>query len=250
MPDEEDAPIIEDISPETELIREVYARFGLAMYYGQTLEFGIINQLIVSSISDGTYNTYEEAEAAVVRLFRETMGSLNRRLIDSGMNLTHLDDDLLRSVHLRNFLAHHYFRERALTFQTPDGRRQMIVELDQAASFLREMGERLDALTMEILKEEGVTSIDTPEARETAGRLLPGRPLPGLSYERTPIVVTKDGYIVGDGNVARVQLATERGEKTYPMFVLDVEWEKATDDERTRLLRLAEKLDMDDQPPA
>jgi hypothetical protein len=50
-----------------------------------------------------------------------------------------------------------------------------------------------------------------------------------------------------NGNVTRTQLATELGESTYPTFVLDIEWEKANDDDRAKLFRLAEKLDMDDQ---
>jgi hypothetical protein len=82
----------------------------------------------------------------------------------------------------------------------------------------------------------------------TVERLLPGRPLPGLSNERPPIVVTKDGYHVGNKSVTRTQLARARGEYVYPTFVLDVEWENATDDERVRLLSLAERLDMDEQP--
>lgn len=77
----------------------------------------------------------------------------------------------------------------------------------------------------------------------TVERLLPGRPLPGLSNERPPIVVTKDGYHVGNKSVTRTQLARARGEYVYPTFVLDVEWENATDDERVRLLSLAERLE-------
>jgi hypothetical protein len=63
-----------NISPEHELGREIYARFGLAMHYAQMLEFSIVKQLLALGITDGAYNTYEEAEAVVVRLRRTRSG--------------------------------------------------------------------------------------------------------------------------------------------------------------------------------
>lgn len=238
----------EDISSEHELRREIYARFGLAMYYAQMLEFSIVNQLLALGITDGTYDTYEETEAAVVGLLGKTLGQLNQKLADSKMDLTHLDDYLRRALRLRNFLAHNYFRERALAVELPVGRERMLDELAQAASFLQEIGERLNALTIKTYEARGLTPVDLREARKTAERLLPGRPLPGLLDEPTPIVVTKDGYVVGNRNVTRTQLARTQGRYVYPTFVLDIEWEKATDDERAMLLSLAEKLDTDEQP--
>jgi hypothetical protein len=76
----------------------------------------------------------------------------------------------------------------------------MLIELTQAVSFFQEVEQQLSALTMEIFEAQGITVIDTPEAKETARKLLTGRPLPGFPRERKPIVVTKDGYIVGNGN--------------------------------------------------
>jgi hypothetical protein len=121
----------------------------------------------------------------------------------------------------------------------------MLDELTQAASFLQEMSERLNALTIETYGARGITPVELRNARETAERIVPGRPLPGLSDEKTPIVVTKDGYIVGNRNVTRIEETRAQGRYVYPTFVLDVEWENATDDERARLLSLAEALDTD-----
>jgi len=249
MPDEVDAPITKNTSPEHELKHEIYARFGLAMYYAQMLEFSIVNQLLALGITDGIYNTYEETEAVVVGLLRATLGDLKQKLADSKLDLTHLDDDLRRALRLRNFLAHNYFRERLLAAELPAGRERMLGELAQAASFLEEMGERLNTLTTEIYEAQGITPVDLRDVRETAERIVPGRPLPGLLDEPAAIVVTKDGYVVGNRNVTRAQLARAEGRYVYPQFVLDIEWEKATDDERARLLSLAEKLDMYEQPP-
>ena len=238
----------ENISPEHELGREICARFGLAMYYAQMLEFSIVNQLLALGITNGTYNTYEEAEAVVVRLLGSTLGELNQKLADGKTDFTHLEDDLRRARLLRNFLAHNYFRERVLAAELPAGRERMLDELAQAASFLKEIGERLNTLTTETYEAQGITPVDLRDARETAERIVPGLPLPGLLDEPTSIVVTKDGYLVGNRNVTRTQLARAEGRYVYPTFVLDIEWEKATDDERARLLSLAETLDMDEQP--
>jgi len=243
MLDKENALMIKDI-PENELIREVYARFGLAMYYGQVLELSIVNRLVISDIFNDKYDTDEEADAAVKALISTgTIGSLKNGLVGRGISLTDLADDLERARKIRNFLAHNYFRERALALQERDGQKQMIIELDLATSFLRETGERLAALVTEALTARGVTEDETPEAIETVKRLVTGLPIPGLSPEQAPVVVTKDGYIIGNGNLTRAQPAMHRGETTSPMFVLAVEWEKATDDERTRLVKLEEKLD-------
>ena len=229
----------ENISPEHELRREIYARFGLAMYYAQMLEFSIVNQLLALGITDGAYNTYEEAEAVVVRLLGSTLGELNQKLVDEKTDLTHLEDDLRRARRLRNFLAHNYFRERVLAAELPAGRERMLDELAQAASFLQEIGERLNTLTTETYEAQGITPVDLRDVRETAERIVPGLPLPGLLEEPTPIVVTKDGYLVGNRNVTRTQLASAEGRYVYPTFVLDIEWERATDEERARLLSLA-----------
>jgi hypothetical protein len=250
MPDEVDAPITVDVSPEDEVSREIFVRFALAMYRAQMLEFSIVNQLLALGMTGGTYNTYEETEAAVVGLLGATFGELNQKLADSKSDLTHLEDDLRRALRLRNFLAHNYFRERLLAAELPAGRQRMLEELAQAASFLQEMSERLNTLTTKIYEAQGITPVDLRDARETAERIVPGRPLPGLSDERPPIVVTKDGYVVGNRNVTRTTLARAEGRYVYPTIVLDIEWEKATDDERARLLSLAERLDMDERARA
>ena len=73
------------------------------MYRAQMLEFSIVNQLLALGMTGGTYNTYEETEAAVVGLLGATFGELNQKLADSKSDLTHLEDDLRRALRLRNF---------------------------------------------------------------------------------------------------------------------------------------------------
>jgi hypothetical protein len=76
--------MIEDIDPESWHIREVYAKFGLAMYAGQTLEHEIVNLIVWSGVSDGTYSSYKETQSANVEMFLKTMGSLKKVLMSRG----------------------------------------------------------------------------------------------------------------------------------------------------------------------
>jgi hypothetical protein len=102
----DDLVVAEEIDPESWHIREVYAWFGLAMYTGQVLEHGIVNLLSWSGIGAGEYHTHEQAQTASDELFREAMGTLKKILLQRRIDLAHLDDQLIRAVRLRNFLAH------------------------------------------------------------------------------------------------------------------------------------------------
>ena len=121
--------MVEDTDPEDWHAREVFAHFGLAMYTAQVLEHGIINLASWTSIHDRTIRTLVDSEADSVKLFRQTMGALKKTLMVRQADISHLDDLLVRTVRLRNFLAHDYFRQRAAAFMTEDGKDQMIEEL-------------------------------------------------------------------------------------------------------------------------
>ena len=62
MTDGGDMFMIEDISPESWLSREVFARFGLAVYTGQVLEHEIVNLLVWSGIHSGDYTDAGQME--------------------------------------------------------------------------------------------------------------------------------------------------------------------------------------------
>jgi hypothetical protein len=180
MPDPDDLLIVEEISQSNWQAREVYAKFGLAMYVGQVLEHEIVNLLSWSGISAGEYATYEQAESASSELFGKTMGTLKATLLRRRVDLGHLDDDLMRAVRLRNFLAHNYFRERAAAAMTREGREQMIAELDQAIEFFQEVDAKLTPFTLRIVEEFGLMEKLPEVAEESKGKGF-GQPLPGLS---------------------------------------------------------------------
>jgi hypothetical protein len=179
MLDQDGAFMIEDIDYESWQVRQVYAKFGLAIYHGQVLEHGIVNLLVWSGVTDGRYSSYAETETESAELFSRTMGFLKKLLIDRSIDITDLDDDLIRAVRLRNFLAHDYFRERASAFLTNEGRERMLIELDQAVSFLSEIDARLDPLTLKLVESLGLVD-NMPKAMEAAEQAGFGQSLPGL----------------------------------------------------------------------
>ena len=170
--------MLEDIDPGSWLSREVFARFGLAIYSSQVLEHGIVNLVVWSGLRDGSYRAYEETETANGELFRQTLGSVKKILLSRRPDIGHLDDLLLRAVRLRNFLAHEYFRQRAAAFLTEDGKNQMIEELKKATGFFEDVDARLEPLTMQIIEIIGVDK-HIREALEDARLAGFGDPLPG-----------------------------------------------------------------------
>jgi hypothetical protein len=171
--------MLEDIEPEGWLSREVFARFGLAIYASQVLEHGIVNLVVWSGLRDGRYRVYEETEAANTELFRQTLGSVKKILLSRRPDIGHLDELLLRAVRLRNFLAHEYFRQRAAVFLTEAGKNQMIEELTKATAFFEDVDAKLSPLTRQIIEVMGITK-HMPEALEDARQAGFGDPLPGL----------------------------------------------------------------------
>jgi len=181
MPESGDLVMVEEIDPEDWHVREVYARFGLAMYQGQVLEHEIVNLLSWTGINAGEIANREQADASSAILFAKTMGALRAALMTRRIDLGQLDGELTRAVRLRNFLAHHYFRERAAAFMTREGRDGMIGELDQAITFFREVDERLTPFTLRIIEAFGLTGkLHELRAEDQAGKSF-GPRLPGLA---------------------------------------------------------------------
>ncbi len=171
--------MLEDISPENWLTREVYARFGLALYMAQVLEHGIINLATWTGARDGSYQTWDEAEADSAELFKMTIGRLRQALVSRRPDVAHLEELLARAVRLRNFLAHEYFRERPAAFRTEDGMNQMIEELTRAAAFFKDVDATLERLTRQIIEAMGIDK-HMPEVLEEVRQAGFGKPLPGL----------------------------------------------------------------------
>jgi len=137
----------EDLPPEAEQRREVFARFGLAAYQGQCLERQVAILLAATHNPEFLHTPPEGRDAFFDREFRKTLGNLTRALTDRVKLLPDFRTRLEEGVRLRNWLAHDYFWERAADLLVWDGRERMISELQAAADLLGELDRELTAVS-------------------------------------------------------------------------------------------------------
>ncbi|MEO1151476.1 MAG: hypothetical protein AAFW83_10890 [Pseudomonadota bacterium] len=144
-------------------IREVYARYGLAMYTAQTLEHGMVNALMgftmLPSAKDFAHrqswetsvDEYYESE------FSKTFGKLVRALSDIKNIPNNLIERLCEANRVRNMLAHAFFREYADQFLSTHGRKEMIGCCENAIATFQNADEALDTLVKPIYEKYGIT---------------------------------------------------------------------------------------------
>ena len=152
------------LDPESEQVREVYARYGLAMYWAQCLEQSIFQHLLFFAHFPKAVAAYTSSEnwAADYDKFEaqelgKTMGKLIQRLRDVGQPTEGVETALAAALKGRNWLAHGYFADRAIEFTLPDGRGRMIEEIDVLRDQFRECAAQLDAVSLPAARELGFT---------------------------------------------------------------------------------------------
>jgi len=151
--------------PESEHCKEVYARFGLAMYEAQVLEHGIVNALVIVDLiperrplARSRTEWENDFDEFMGRQFKHTMGRLLRYLGSITKPPPDLGDLLTRALEKRNWLAHEFFRERATEFVTSKGRDQMLTEVDECAALFRSADEALVNVMQPLRTKQGITN--------------------------------------------------------------------------------------------
>jgi hypothetical protein len=132
-----------------EQTREVYARYGLAMYFAQVVEHAIVNLMIALRLPERGALTKRDIDQFMDGAFAMTFGRL-LKLRRMGQSTHYLQRDLDQARDMRNWLAHRYFRDRAVQFMSPAGRVVMLQELDDATNVFLEVNERLERLSAEV----------------------------------------------------------------------------------------------------
>jgi hypothetical protein len=125
--------------PDDELIREMYARFGLAYYQSECLHRGLCIAFAWAGLPSLDLITRPRVEERLAQAFSLTLGDVAARLED--VLPAELADQIRAAVATRNFLAHHFWFERAHLMFNASHVRQLVSELDAYA----EMFDRLDA---------------------------------------------------------------------------------------------------------
>ena len=152
-----------------EEVKEIFAYFGRAFYEAGVLETGLAMALLWSDFlakvqSDyraggKTFNRseYEAAfDAFLDQQHRQVMGVLIRRVTESTVLSDELKAKIQEANRRRNFLTHHFWRERAVDFSTPIGRAQLIVELNEEAEFFAGVVDELDLAMVQVRENVGI----------------------------------------------------------------------------------------------
>src|SRR4051812_31605731 len=172
-----DEHFIEPISREDWEQREVYAHFGLAIYFGQVLESNVVTFVAhLRRAQTGRPMTDEEVDGLLDQLFGRTFGSNLRELRNLLGDEWAMTRTLADALALRNDLVHHWKRDRALQQGTSAKRRAMVEELQEAQSRLRDADAKLIERLSRFQERVGVT-----------------REMIEAEYERLRRIADKDG---------------------------------------------------------
>ena len=153
------------LDPESHHVREVYAHYGLAMYWAQCLEQSILQHLLFFDHFPRAVKTYTTAQdwvAAIDRYeageLKQTMGRLIYRLREAGQTTSSIEQLLDRALKNRNWLAHAYFSDRAVDFMSPGGRDRMLDELGALKDHFVCTANEIDEITMPVAQSYGLTA--------------------------------------------------------------------------------------------
>lgn len=149
--------MIEEIDDESWQIREVYAKYGLAMYTAQCLETGLVNLLTALKMKQGDKMTRSDIDSFFEENYKKTLGGLISSLRQSMEISENLESDLGELLDLRNYLAHRYFREKAVDLMKEGGRRNMLSELDVIRLKLEDGDKRIDLIFSAYRKKFGIS---------------------------------------------------------------------------------------------
>ena len=140
-----------------EQIKEVYARYGVALYHAQCIERSIA-MLLASAYGPGpTKITKSQYDDLLGSHFQKTLGSLLNNLRKSASFPPEFDERLSETLRRRNWLTHHYFWDRAADFISQTGRRRMLSELEDATALFTSIDEVLEGICNEWGQKHGAT---------------------------------------------------------------------------------------------
>ena len=151
-------PIQELLAPVDDQEREVYARYGSAMYYGQALEAEIKGALVLANLRDSRIKTQDEFDDVWTKNFKATMGRLLDRFEPYIVGDNELKEELQLALKVRNQLAHHFFWDHTEDILTTAGRQRMIDECAAAVALLNNLRGRIWTVSIRYAEAMGIVA--------------------------------------------------------------------------------------------
>lgn len=162
--------------PDDDLIREMYARFGLAYYQSECLHRGLCIILALSGLPSRDMITRPRVEERLAQAFSLTLGDVAAKL--EGVLPAEFAGKIQQAVATRNFLAHHFWFDRAHLMFSANNVRQLIAELDGYVEMFDRIDVRVSEWSAPMRQECGLTD---EVLEESLRRILEGEsddPLP------------------------------------------------------------------------
>jgi hypothetical protein len=132
--------------PDGDLVKEVYAYFGLCMYFAQDFETGLINALTALETATNEKPFRQTFDALYAKHEALTFGNLLKSLARHKF----FPADLIKTVEQlkadRDHLAHRFFRDHVMHFTTVGGCSIMIEELERRRTAFAALDERVTEL--------------------------------------------------------------------------------------------------------
>lgn len=123
--------------------KTVYALFGLAIYKANVLEHTLVNTLAMARLITAAEHGERLISDPWAQGFKDMMGKLIRRAEPHVAAYPEVVDDLTRSLKRRNFLVHHFWRERIQETVAEAGRARLGADLRADCRLFAQTDERL-----------------------------------------------------------------------------------------------------------
>lgn len=162
--------------PDDDLIRELYGTFGLAYYQSECLHRELCMIFAWSGLPSPDLITRPRVEERLAQAFSLTLGDVAAKLKD--VLPPELSREVREAVDTRNFLAHHFWFERAYLMFSIDHVRQLIVELDGYAELFDRLDTRVIAWSEPMRRALGFTDEMVQDSLRRTLSGEPGEPLP------------------------------------------------------------------------
>lgn len=148
----------EQLSPEDEQTREVYAKCGLAMYLAQVIEHGLATFVLYAGAFYGLVTKEADVDALLDEMFSKTMG----RQLHTVLSLIEFSEDQIERLgevrKKRNMLTHSFWRDRVGKTQSQAGRNDLLAELDAICEEFDTVNTEMDWMAMALMGLQGITS--------------------------------------------------------------------------------------------
>lgn len=168
--------------PTDDLVREMYARFGLAYYHSEVLHRGLCIILAMSDLPRRDLITRPRVEEHLAHAFSLTLGDVITEL--DGNIPAKYSTRLADVREKRNFLAHHFWFDRAHLMFRADHIRGLIDELDGYTEIFSRLDEETSAWFHARQTELGLTD---DILQDCLAHILSGEseePLPGKAVAK------------------------------------------------------------------